>query len=115
MIGRGKSYKTPTGTLKCDAKWKRVFEDYLRGKDFANTEYWTYPDDELDSILSKFCFEMRSSQVDDKGDFIPYSITSLHSLRNGLTREIVRHSRNITINILCLRSLKFPLKMHAKS
>ena len=96
-IKRKKLEVTPQGTLKCDEKWNKVFREYLRKKDFANTEYWTYPDDKLDTILSKFWFEVRSSKVDENGEYIPYCLTSLRSLRNGLTRELVKHNRNIDL------------------
>ena len=63
---------TPSGTLKCDAKWNRVFREYLAEKEYANTEYWTYSDDELDTVLSRFWFEVRTSNVDENGDNVPY-------------------------------------------
>ena len=88
---------TPVGTLKCDAKWNKVFREYLREKECNNTEYWSYPEDELDDILSKFWFEVRSTNVDQNGENERYSITSLRSLRNGLTRELVKHNRNIDL------------------
>ena len=49
---------TPQLTLKCDKKWSKVFREYLMEKDYANTEFWTYPDDELDRILAKFWFKV---------------------------------------------------------
>ena len=96
-LKRKKLEVTLAGTLKCDAKWNRVFHEYLREKDYANTEYWTYPEDELDTILSKFWFEVRSTNVDENGEFEHYSLTSLRSLRNGLTRELGKHNRNIDL------------------
>ena len=49
---------TPASTLKCDKKWTKIFRDYLEEKDCENTEFWTYPEDELGTILSKFWFEV---------------------------------------------------------
>ena len=86
---------TPASTLKCDKKWTKVFRDYLEEKDCENTEFWTYPEDELDTILSKFWFEVRSNQKDQNGEFKHYSLTSLQGLRNALTHELVKHNRNI--------------------
>ena len=53
-IKKKKIQATPKGTLKCDAKWNRVFRDYLAEKEYHNTEFWTYPEDELDQIFAKF-------------------------------------------------------------
>ena len=36
-------------------KWDTLFKEFLLEKEFENTEYWTYPDKELDSVLVKFC------------------------------------------------------------
>ena len=66
-------------------------------KDFTNTEFWTYPDEELDNILVNFRFKMRSNQKDENGEFQHYSLTSLQGLRNALTRELVKHNRNIDL------------------
>ena len=96
-LSKNKIAATPKGTLKCDAKWNKVFRDYLTEKEFKNTEYWTYPDDELDHVLGRFWFEVRSSNKDQNREFIHYSVTSLRSLRNGLTRELVKHNRNIDL------------------
>ena len=46
---------TPKSTIKCDKKWTKVFREYLMEKDVQNTEFWTYPEDELDSILGLKC------------------------------------------------------------
>ena len=39
-------------------------------KDCTNAEFLTYPDDELDRILAKFWFKVRSNQKDDKPSWI---------------------------------------------
>ena len=88
---------TPQSTLKCDKKWSKVFREYLMEKDYANTEFWMYPDDELDRILAKFWLKVQSNQKDENGDFIHYSLTSLCGLRNALIRELVKHNRNIDL------------------
>ena len=88
---------TPQSTLKCDKKWTKVFREYLMEKDCINTEFWTYPDEELDAILCKFWFEVRSTHKKNDGEFEQYSITSLRNLRNALTRELVKHNRNIDL------------------
>ena len=87
----------PKSTIKCDKKWDKVFREYLMEKECANTEYWTYPDDELDRILSKFWFEVRSTKLTSDGEYEHYSLTSLRNLRNALTRELVKHGRNIDL------------------
>ena len=96
-IKQKKEESTPKSTLKCDKKWTKVFREYLMEKDVENTEFWTYPEDELDDILSRFWFEVRSTNIDENGDFTHYSLTSLHGLRNALTRELVKHNRNIDL------------------
>ena len=88
---------TPQCTLKCDAKWNKVFREYLMEKEVQNTEYWTYPDDELDNVLAKYWFEVCSTNVDENGDSVPYCVTSMRSLQNGLTRELGEHNRNIDL------------------
>ena len=74
-----------------------MFRECLNEKEFANTEYWTYPENELDSILAKFWFEVRSTNVNENGDYEHYCVTSLRSLCNGFTRELVKHNRNIDL------------------
>ena len=88
---------TPDSTFKCNKKWDKVFREYLQEKNYEYTEYWCYPDDELDSILVKMWFELCSSVKDDKGEFLPYTITSLRNLRNALTRELNIHGRYIDL------------------
>ena len=75
----------------------RYLENILWKKEYQNTEFWTYPDDALDEILCKFWFEVRSTQKDTDGEFQHYSLTSLRGLRNALTRELVKHNRNIDL------------------
>ena len=74
-----------------------MFREYLQEKDYECTEYWCYPDDELDSILAKMWFELHSSVKDDNGEFMPYTITSLRNLRNTLTRELYIQGRYIDL------------------
>ena len=88
---------TPDSTLKCNKKWDKVFRDYLSEKDYECTEYWCYPDEELDTILAKMWFELRSSVKDNEGNYIHYTITSLRNLRNALTRELNTHGRYIDL------------------
>ena len=88
---------TPQSTLKCNKKWNKVFREYLEEKDFECTEYWCYPDEELDAILAKMWFELKSTVKDEKGEFLPYTITSLRNLRNALTRELNIHGRYIDL------------------
>ena len=77
---RQKHYEaTPQSTLKCDKKWTKVLREYLM-EDCANAEFWTYNEDELDSFLANFWFEVRSSQKDENGDFLHYSLASLRGL-----------------------------------
>ena len=56
---KSKCRKTiPQSTLKCNTKWDKVFRTYLFEKGCQSTEYWCYPDDQLDAILGKFWFEV---------------------------------------------------------
>ena len=101
----------PKATLKSDSKWDKAFRDYLREKDCANTEYWCYPDNELDDILCKFWFEVRTKRSpletpaeiayakEKKKDLHSelYTIASLRNLRNGLSRFLQEHAHNIDL------------------
>ena len=71
---------------------------YLEEKQYENTEYWCYPDGELDEILSHFWFELRTQRpalnesernaaINNNSDIYPerYTIASLRNLRNGLS------------------------------
>ena len=101
----------PKATLKNNSKWDKAFRDYLREKDFQSTEYWCYPDEELDTILCKFWFEVRTTRPplqtpeeiqeakNNNKDIHPeyYTIASLRNLRNGLSRCLQEHSRNIDL------------------
>ena len=97
QIKKKRHEATPDSTLKCNRKWNKVFRDYLEEKDFESTEYWCYPEDELDRILSKMWFEIRSSMTDEKGEQIPYSVTSMRNMRNALTRELNIHGKFIDL------------------
>ena len=67
----------PKATLHCDKKWHKVLTDYLTSCGSESLEYWLYPDDEFNEILAKFRFEVRSSVLNDDGDYEPYSVASL--------------------------------------
>lgn len=43
-------------------KWDKTFRNYLEECDYVCTEYWCYPGDELDKILSKFWFEVCTTE-----------------------------------------------------
>ena len=88
----------PVSTCKNNIKWDKVFREYLAEKGCQSTEYWYYPDTELDDILCHFWFEVRMQKSplsatekeearNNKSDLYPerYTITSLRNLRNGLT------------------------------
>ena len=100
----------PTSTVKNNRKWDKVFRDYLREKQCGNTEYWYYPDEELDSVLSNFWFEARTQRSpltpeekilakERNQDIHPdlYSIASLRNLRNGLSRCLAEHGKHIDL------------------
>ena len=52
----------PNATVKSNAKWHKVFCDYLSEIGCRSVEYWLYPDDELDAILCKFWFAVRTQR-----------------------------------------------------
>ena len=97
QIKKKRHEATPESTLKCNKKWDKVFRAYLEEKEFENTEYWCYPDDELDTVLSQMWFEIRSKNTDEQGEFIPYTVTSLRNMRNALTRELNNHGRFVDL------------------
>ena len=100
----------PKATLKNNDKWDRAFRSYLMEKGVENTQYWYYPDEELDHILCKFWFEARSQRAplneDQRREALAknldpyperYTIASLHNLRNGLSRCLADHGKNIDL------------------
>ena len=100
----------PNSIIKINIKWEKVFREYLTEKRCRSTEYCYYPDDELDSLLCHFWFEVRTQKseltVEEKNeaksnnrDLYPerYTIASLCNLQNGLTRCLQDHSRNINL------------------
>ena len=52
----------PKATLKSNEKWDRAFRCYLEEIGAENCQYWYYPDEELDQVLSKFWFEVRTQR-----------------------------------------------------
>ena len=100
----------PKATTKCNLKWQRVLREYLAEKGFTSTEYWCYPDDDFDAILSKFWFEVRTQRPpltaeemidarENKLDLHPelYTIASLRNLRNGLSHCMAIRGREIDL------------------
>ena len=100
----------PKSTLKNNDKWNRVFRSYLQESGAQNTQYWFYPDEELDKILSKFWFEVRTQRAPlsdterneafkNNEDPHPerYTIASLRNLRNGLSRCLAENGKNIDL------------------
>ena len=71
--------------------------DSTQRKKAVSTEYWCYPDEELNAILCKFWFEVQSGVTNENGEFEMYSISSLKSLRNGLTCELNNHGQMIDL------------------
>ena len=84
-------------------QWKvGPYLHYLKQKNFACTEYWCYPDDELDKILCKFWFNVwttKPPREDENDSNHPelYTIASLRNLCNGMSRELQGHVRNIDL------------------
>ena len=66
-------------TRKTDCKTERKFMQYLKLKDIHD-DYWLIPEQELDRILRKFWFEVRTQE----GDY--YKIGSLDNLHYSLNR-----------------------------
>ena len=75
-----------------------------------NTQYWYYPDDELDKILATFWFAVKTQRpaleeqakeeaIRKGNDPHPerYTIASLRNLRNGLSRCLASHGKNIDL------------------
>lgn len=84
-------------TTWCNEKWDRVLRNYLEECNFQSTEYWCYPDNELDKILCKFWFKVWTTKNKDDSGTHPelYFIASLWNLRNGLSHEMSKHGRHI--------------------
>ena len=71
-------------TTKADCKTEKVFVKYLSLKGLS-TEYWLMEEKELNDILCKFWFEVRTAE----GDY--YKATSLGSLHYGINKML--HNR----------------------
>ena len=72
--------------------------------DAGSTEYWYYPEEELDQVLAKFWFEVctqhepldkvqKQEALKNNTDVNPerYTIASLRNLRNSLCRCLAEH------------------------
>ena len=68
-------------TTKADLKTHRQFTQYLEAKGLQ-MEYWLMTESELDKILSKLWFEVRTCEGDR------YKASSLGSLRYGINRNL---------------------------
>ena len=105
QIKKKRQSTVPKATLKSNDKWERAFRSYLQEKGLESTEYWYYPEDELDDILSHFWFEAHTQRPllsnEEKHQAIPnpdrYTIASLRNMRNGLLRCLVEHGKNIDL------------------
>ena len=100
----------PKATLKSNEKWDHAFRCYLEKIGTENCQYWYYLDEELDQVLSKFWFEVRTQReplnedqkkqtLESNSDVNPerYTIASLRNLRNGLSRYLNEHGKNIDL------------------
>ena len=70
----------PKATLKNNDKWDRVLCCYLEEIGAENTQYWFYPEEELDLVLSKFWFAVRTQRqpLDSKGMAEAMKITVIY-------------------------------------
>ena len=100
----------PKATIKNNEQWNRTFRNYLEEINAHSTEYWYYPDEELDQVLSRFWFAVHTQRdplnesekkeaMKNNSDIHPeqYTIASLHNLRNGLSRCLSEHGKNIDL------------------
>ena len=100
----------PKATQKNNVKWDRVMKQYLQEIGCTSLDYWAYPDNDFDQILSHFWFEVRTQQrplneeemqhARDNGlDLHPemYTIASLRNLRNGISRCMEDYGRPIDL------------------
>ena len=109
-IKKKRKETTPKATIKNNEKWDRVFRAYLEESEAQTTEYWYYPDEELDLILSRFWFDVRTQKqplneeekiqiLSKNGDPYPhqYIIACLRNLRNSLSRCLAERGKNINL------------------
>ena len=80
-------------TMKADAKAEKKFVTYLKRKGL-NKEFWLYGEQDLDKILCKFWFEVRTKHGEH------YMIGSLENLRYSLNR--VLHNKGHEYNIIII-------------
>ena len=99
----------PKATLKNNEKWEHAFRCYLEESGAENSEYWYYPDEELDQVLSKFWFDVHTQKeplseekrrealsINEDPYEERYSIASLWNLQNGLSRSLAQHVKILT-------------------
>ena len=59
-ISKKRRSTIPKVTIKNNDKWDSTFRSYLEESGCENTEYWYFPEPELDDILCHFWFEVRT-------------------------------------------------------
>ena len=78
-------------TTKVNNKSQNCFANYLKSKGMSE-EFWLYGEQDLDKILSKFWFDVRTQEGDH------YKIASLENLRYRLNR--VLHDKGHEFNMV---------------
>lgn len=71
-------------TVKADKKAEKVFVSWLQLRGI-HTDYWDLSVDDLDNLLCKFYFEVRTTEGEH------YKKSSLGNLRYGLNRNLHNH------------------------
>ena len=101
---------TPRATVRSNKNANSIMLKYLEECGYENTDYLTYPVEDLNKVLSKFWFSVRkqkptpkkgdagtSIEKEDTDDDLLYSKATLENIRHALNRNLQEAGRNIDI------------------
>ena len=80
---------------------EKAFTDYLEAMELEDFTFWEFAIDHLDSLLSKFWFAVRQTDVDPvTREGIRYKVQSLKTLQYALNKLLQEHGSRSKHNIL---------------
>ena len=78
-------------SLRNEKKAEKAFKEYLAAVGEADTNFYAYTEEELDTHFAKFWFAARTQ----KGDF--YRVSSLENMQHSLNRAMKRFGHSIDV------------------
>ena len=67
-------------TKKSERLAEKAFRQYLDSQDITETDFWDFTPECLNPVLSKFCFAVWQTDVDDHNEPKRYKVQSLKTL-----------------------------------